>query len=338
MKILSIAIPCYNSEAYMNKAVECLLPGGEDVEILIIDDGSTDRTPQIADEYEAKYPGIVRAIHQINGGHGEAVNTGLKNATGLFYKVLDSDDWFKEDAYLAVLNKLREIISGDVILDMMICNFVYEKEGKERKKVMTFRSALPVGELFTWKDVKNFKPGQYMLMHSVIYRTKMLRDSGMMLPRHTFYVDNIFVFQPLPFVKTMYYMDVNLYRYYIGRADQSVNEQVMISRIDQQLRVTKMMIDYMSETKYLLPKQEKYMLNYLDIMMTVSSVLLLKEGSLESLNKKKDLWKYLKKTDRRDYFRLRFGLLGSSMNIPSKGGRKISLMGYKIAQRIVGFN
>ena len=112
----------------------------------------------------------------------------------------------------------------------------------------------------------------------------------------------------------------------------------MISRIDQQLRVTKMMIDYMSETKYLLPKQEKYMLNYLDIMMTVSSVLLLKEGSLESLNKKKDLWKYLKKTDRRDYFRLRFGLLGSSMNIPSKGGRKISLMGYKIAQRIVGFN
>ncbi|HOO28876.1 MAG TPA: glycosyltransferase family 2 protein, partial [Lachnospiraceae bacterium] len=227
MKLLSVAIPCYNSENYMRKAIECLLPGGEDVEVIVVDDGSKDGTAAIADEYAAKYPKIVKAVHQENGGHGEAVNAGLRNATGLYYKVLDSDDWFQEEAYRKVLDKLREITGGQKTLDMLICNFVYEKEEKKRKKVMTYRAVLPQNEIFTWHDIKFFLPGQYILMHSVIYRTKLLRECGLELPKHTFYVDNIFVFQPLPYVKTMYYMDVNLYRYYIGREDQSVNEQIM---------------------------------------------------------------------------------------------------------------
>ena len=92
MKLLTFAIPCYNSEAYMEKCIESLLPGGDDVEILIVDDGSHDRTAEIADAYEKKYLGIIRAIHQENGGHGEAVNTGIRNATGLYFKVVDSDD------------------------------------------------------------------------------------------------------------------------------------------------------------------------------------------------------------------------------------------------------
>ena len=85
MKLLSFAIPCYNSEAYMEKCIDSILPGGEDIEILIIDDGSKDRTAEIADAYEKKYPTICRAIHQENGGHGEAVNAGIRNATGLYF-------------------------------------------------------------------------------------------------------------------------------------------------------------------------------------------------------------------------------------------------------------
>ena len=109
MKLLSIAIPCYNSEAYMEKCVESLLIGGEDVEILIVNDGSKDRTAEIADAFEAKYPTICRAIHQENGGHGEAVNAGIRNATGLYFKVVDSDDWVDADAYEKILAKLREL-------------------------------------------------------------------------------------------------------------------------------------------------------------------------------------------------------------------------------------
>ena len=125
MKLLTFAIPCYNSESYMRHCIESILPGGEDVEILIVDDGSTkDNTAAIADEYQEKYPTIVRAIHQENGGHGEAVNAGIRNATGLYFKVVDSDDWVDLDAYRKILDKLREISGGDRVLDMFIANYV----------------------------------------------------------------------------------------------------------------------------------------------------------------------------------------------------------------------
>ena len=223
MKLLSIAIPCYNSQDYMAHCIESLLPGGEDVEILIVNDGSKDDTAKIADEYAAKYPTIVKAIHKENGGHGSAVNTGIENATGIYFKVVDSDDWVKEDAYLAILEKLRELTGGVDTLDLLISNFVYEKEGERRKKVMRYKHVLPEYRMFGWEDVGRFHVGQYILMHSVIYRTKLLRECGLKLPEHTFYVDNIYVFEPLPYVRNMYYLDVNFYRYFIGRSDQSVN-------------------------------------------------------------------------------------------------------------------
>ena len=109
--------------------------------------------------------------------------------------------------------------------------------------MMKYHHAPPKDQIFTWKDVKHFRVGQYILMHSVIYRTNLLRECGLQLPEHTFYVDNIFVFNPLPYVKTMYYLDVNfLSLLYRKRADQSVNEKVMIGRIDQQqIKVNKLM-------------------------------------------------------------------------------------------------
>ncbi len=339
MKLLSIAIPCYNSEAYMRHCINSLLPGGEEVEILIVNDGSTkDRTGEIADEYEAKYPGICRAIHQENGGHGEAVNAGLRNATGIYFKVVDSDDWVDAAAYKEILATLRRFVYGEETLDMLISNFVYEKQGVKRKKVMNYRTALPQNQVFTWDNVKVFMLGQYILMHSVIYRTELLKECGMELPKHTFYVDNIFVYQPLPHVKTMYYLNVNFYRYYIGREDQSVNESVMIGRIDQQFRVTKLMLGYYDITKIKNRKLRHYMMRYLEIMMTVSSILAIKSESEENLEKKKELWLFLKKLSFPLYMRLRWGFLGQGTNLPGKSGRKFSIAGYKITQKFFGFN
>ena len=134
MKLLSIAIPCYNSEAYMEKCIESLLKGGEEVEILVVNDGSSDRTAEIADAYAEKYPTIIKAIYQENGGHGEAVNAGIRNATGLYFKVVDSDDWVNEEAYKQILKTLEELTRGPKTLDMLISNFVYEKQGASRKK------------------------------------------------------------------------------------------------------------------------------------------------------------------------------------------------------------
>ena len=336
MKLLSIAIPCYNSEKYMRKCIDSLLVGGEDVEILIVDDGSTkDRTAEIADEYEAQFPTIVRAIHKENGGHGSAVNTGIANATGLYFKVVDSDDWVKQDAYFKILDTLRELAGGGQALDMLISNYVYEKEGERRKKVIQYRRILPVEKMFTWADCHHFIKGHYILMHSVIFRTKLLQECGLKLPEHTFYVDNLYVFEPLPYVKNMYYLDVNFYRYYIGRQD-------WIPFIRNFLHCRKKkMTDYLVAKKQELVKNRRlyqYMRNYLEIIMTVSSVLLIRSGTQEHLDKKKELWEYLKSKDKRLYLWMRNGIMGGTMNLPGRGGRKISVEGYKICQKLFGFN
>ena len=338
MKLLSIAIPCYNSQDYMAHCIESLLPGGEDVEILIVNDGSKDDTAKIADEYAAKYPTIVKAIHKENGGHGSAVNTGIENATGIYFKVVDSDDWVKEDAYLAILEKLRELTGGVDTLDLLISNFVYEKEGERRKKVMRYKHVLPEYRMFGWEDVGHFRVGQYILMHSVIYRTQLLRECGLELPKHTFYVDNIYVYKPLPSVKHMYYMDVDFYRYFIGRDDQSVNEKVMIGRIDQQIKVNKIMIDEFDLWKIPNPKLRHYMFNYLEIITVISTIMLIRSGTEENLEKKRELWKYIKDHDIRLFHHLRNGIMGNAMNLPGRGGRKISVAAYKLSQKIVGFN
>ena len=342
MKLLTITIPCYNSAAYMRKAIESLLPGGDDVEILVVNDGSTkDNTLEIAKEYDEKYPGIVRAIDQPNKGHGGAVNTGIQNATGLFFKVVDSDDWVKKSAYAKILGKLKEIVMCGEKLDLLISNYVYEKDGEKKKKVIHFRRMFPQDEIFTWSDCHHFSKGHYILMHSAIYRTQILRDSGMVLPEHTFYVDNIYVYEPLLHVEKMCYLDVNFYRYYIGRDDQSVNEEIMISRIDQQLRVNYLMIDYLVDNKQKAQKDKKrykYMRNYLEIITTISSILLIKKNTDDSLQEKRKLWTYIKGRDRHLWAYLRGGLPGNAMNLPGRGGRKVSVECYKIAQKIFKFN
>lgn len=341
MKLLSFTVPCYNSAEYMRKCVDSLLKGGEDVEIIIVNDGSIDETAAIADEYAANHPSVVKVIHKENGGHGSAVNAGIERASGLYFKVVDSDDWVKEEAYMQILDTLRDLAGGEKVLDMLISNFVYEKIGENRHKVMRYKHALPQNEMFTWQEVRHFHKGQYILMHSVIFRTKLLRECGLKLPEHTFYVDNLYVFEPLPYVRNMFYMDVNFYRYYIGRADQSVNEEVMIGRIDQQIMVNKMMIDYAVERKSQIISNKKlyqYMTSYLDIITTVSSILLIRSGTKENLEKKKELWEYLKKKDWFLYRKLRYGLLGNCMNLPGRGGRKISVEGYKICRRFFNFN
>ena len=338
MKLLTVAIPCYNSESYMEHCINTLLTGGEEVEIIIVDDGSAkDRTGEIADRYAREYPTICCAIHQENGGHGEAVNTGLKNATGIFFKVVDSDDWVNEEAYEQVLATLRRFVYGGETLDMLVTNFVYEKEGARRKKVMKYHTAFPKDKVFGWNDVKFFMTGQYILMHSVIYRTGLLIQCGLELPKHTFYVDNIFVYQPLPHVKHIYYLDVNFYRYYIGRQDQSVNEEVMIGRIDQQIRVTKLMLGYYDAMKISSRKLRHYMIQYLEIMMTICSVLAIKSGTEENLEKKKELWQYLKNHDERVYNKCRHSVAGAC-NLPGTLGHKITLWGYHVAQKIFKFN
>lgn len=322
----------------MSRAVESILAGGEEIEIIIVNDGSRDRTSEIAHEYMKSYPEIVRVIDKENGGHGDAVNAGLSAAQGRYFKVVDSDDWVDGEALKRILTLVRNLEEDGEQIDMLISNFVYEKAGASHKKCVHYRNALPQDEVFRWDDIGHFRLDQYILMHSVIYRTELLKLIQMRLPKHTFYVDNIYVYYPLPHVRKIYYLDLDFYRYFIGRDDQSVNEKNMIARADQQIYVTKTMIDMYEMGEISSRKLRLYMVNYLAIMMTVSSIILIRSKRKENIEKKRELWKYLKKRDWKTYLKIRYGILGQTMNIPGKSGRKISSLVYSVARRIIGFN
>ncbi len=338
MKTISFAVPCYNSADYMDTCIESLLACGDDIEVLIVDDGSSDQTPEKADEWERREPERVRAIHQENGGHGAAVNAGLAHATGLYFKVVDSDDWLDKGAMEKVMAYLRSQRERTQPTDMVVANYVYEKVYEDTSQTMRYRNVFPVEREFDWSESGTFNASHYLLMHSVIYRTALLKDIGLKLPEHTFYVDNIFVYVPLPHVKSIYYLDVDMYRYFIGREGQSVQEETMMRRIDQQLRITRIMIDAV-DVESVEPKMlRKYMENYIAMMMCICSVFLRMKETPEDDEKLQGIWDYLKQYDHELYKKVRRKVINVGTNLPTKLGRKVGIQGYHIAQKVFKFN
>jgi len=331
---LTVVVPSYNSSDYLHRCLDSMLPFDDDLEVIVVNDGSTDDTSAIAHRYAADHAGRVRVVDKPNGGHGSAVNAGLDAATGRYFRVVDSDDWLDRDALTALLGVLR----GQDRLDLVVSNFVYEKEGRERRHAMRYRSTLPRNREFGWEEVGRFRPDQGMLMHSLTYRTAVLRNSGMRLPEHTFYVDNLYAFVPLPYVRRMRYLDVDLYRYHIGRSDQSVNESVMLRRLDQQLTVNRLMIEALPSPGSTPKALHRYLVHYLGLVCGVSSIMLIRAGAPEHLRMKRDLWRDLRAAHAPAHRRLRRSSVGALVNLPGRTGRRVSVWAYLVAQRVVGFN
>ncbi len=339
MKLLSITVPCYQSQNYLRKCINSMLRVSDAIEILIVDDGSTDATGSIADEYQAAYPSMVRAIHQENGGHGAAVMTGLRHATGIYFKVVDSDDRLDKNALGEVVGTIAALDNKQESVDLLICNYTYDKSGVNHKTVIRYGNVFPKRKVCTWDEMRSFLPHQYLHMHSAIYRTELLRECNLELPLHTFYVDALFVYMPLPHVKTLLYLDVDLYRYFIGREDQSVNEQVLLRRIDQYIYVNKLMLKG-HDIKNLKPaKLQKYLRRCLAMVTATSLMLLNKGGTPQYLQKKRELLDLVQETDPWFYgYFTRKSIFGFILKHEGILWRKFSLWGYRVARAIVGFN
>ncbi len=318
----------------MKRAVTSLLAGGPAVEVILVDDGSTDATAAVADEFARSYPAQVVVVHQANAGHGGAINAGLKVASGRYLKVVDADDWLDEGALHQVLATLSQLPAP---VDLFISNYIYDKVGAKHQKVTRYRHGLPQNRVFGWDEVR-LPVGTYLLMHALIYRTQVLRDLPLQLPTHTFYVDNLFALEPLPHTKRLYYLDVDLYHYYIGRPDQSVHESVMIKRIDEQLAVNRRMIKVVAERQGLEPHLYRYMARYTEIVTGISSILLLRAGTPAALAKKANLWRYMRMTAPHFYRLARTSVVGCAVNLPGWLGRRTSVDFYKVLQRIYHFN
>ena len=332
-KLITFAVPSYNSAAYMQRCIDTLLAAGEEAEIIIVNDGSTDATAEIADAYAAQYPSIVRAVHKPNGGHGSGVNKGAELAQGLYYKVVDSDDWLDTGALAALLAKIREHREAGTLPDMYIANYVYEKLHTNSRVVRRYTHNFPVDTFFGWDKVKPFRFSEALLMHSVLYRTDRLRASGTVLPEHTFYVDNIFCYKPLPFMQTMYYMDIDLYRYFIGRDDQSVSAANIVKRYEQQIRVMKeMLFAYSWSELHSFPAGlRRYMLHDLNVIMTLT--VMFTTGGKDEVDRRKralrELWGCLRAWDEEMYRFLRYRCYIATVNwMPFSWQRFFTTIGY----------
>lgn len=341
-KIITFAIPCYNSAADMDRCITSILEGSNyapDVEIVIVDDGSVDETPEKADDWAARYPEIISVVHQENGGHGIGVLSGLREAHGVYYKVVDSDDWLDGSALSTMLTILRGFEEREMGVDLFISNYVYEKVHEGKRTTINYHGALPRKKVFTWDKIGYFRPDQNLLMHSLTYRTEVVRAANLPLPPHTFYVDNIYAYVPLSLCKTMYYADIDLYRYFIGREGQSVNEATMVKRLDQQLRITRIMMRaYHIYTDITEPRLASYMMGYFAMMMAVCSVFSKLSDDPEMKEDAKRLWAELKEYDARMYRHARYSILGIGTNLPTKAGEKASIGLYRASSKIFKFN
>lgn len=342
-KTVTFGIPSYNAAKDMDHCITSILEGSNyasDIEIIIVDDGSNkDDTAAKADAWERKCPGIVRAVHQENGGHGIAVLSGLREAQGVYYKVVDSDDWLDAAALGTMLTILRGFIERNTRVDLFISNYVYEKVHEGTHTAINYKHALPRKKIFSWDEMGHFRPDQNLLMHSLCYRTDVLREANLPLPAHTFYVDNIYAYVPLPRCKTVYYADIDLYRYFIGREGQSVNEATMVKRLDQQFRITRIMMEaYHLYEDVESPRLRSYMMGYFSMMMTICSVFSKLSDNPEAKTWLESLWADLKAYDEKMYRKARYGVMGIGTNLPSKVGEKTTIGLYHLAGKIFKFN
>jgi hypothetical protein len=202
------------------------------------------------------------------------------------------------------------------------------------QKCRAWTNKFPVDRFFGWDEVKPFVASETLLMHNLMYKTEKLRESGTVLPEHTFYVDNIFAYQPLPHMKKLYYMNIDLYRYFIGRADQSVNINNFVKRYDQQIRVMNHMLgayswDQMNEMPANL---RKYMLQDLSAIM-MNTMMFCCSGGDDEVRRAayQQMWGDLKERDPKLFDYLYHKSLPAMCTwMPWKARGSFMLFGYKV--------
>ncbi|WEV53111.1 glycosyltransferase family 2 protein [Bifidobacterium sp. ESL0704] len=339
-KTLTFVVPAFNMDTYLERCVSSLTanPDSDDIEVLIVDDGSSDGTPELADRLAAAKPGIIHVIHQKNKGHGGAVNTGIANAEGMYLKVVDADDWVGAASLGRLMDVMRRQRNASEPIDLFVTDYVYDKVGKRRKHIVKFDNVMDADKRLGWDDLKRFGITQYMIMHALIFRSDVLRKAQTQLPEHTFYVDFIYAYQPFPWVKSLMYISTPFYHYFIGRDGQSVQTDVMIRRVDQLVRVNRAMVAATPERKNVSDGLYRYMIHFLSIESVVASVFLILSRNPANYQIKRELWENLRAVSPQISRDVRRQLPARAINLPGSLGRWIIRKGYHIAENIIGFN
>lgn len=219
-KVLTISIAAYQVEQYLEKTItSMLLPQIiEDIEILVVDDGSTDNTAEIAKRYQKMCPDTVRLIQQENGGHGAAVERGIKEASGKYFKTIDGDDWMDENGFLELIQYLKRNDRIDIVSSAY--DQVDNYTGKVIKHINNYFDGIRYKRIYAFTKVCDYI---YVNMHAMTYRTKLIQKYMPPLDHHCFYVDAEYVLLPVPYIKSIAFLEQTVYKYRLGINGQSMN-------------------------------------------------------------------------------------------------------------------
>ncbi len=246
MKVLTILVPVYNTEKYISRCLDSILLKEilDDIEIITVSDGSKDNSAEIIKKYQKKYPDTVILIEKENGGHGSTINVGIKKATGKYFRVLDSDDWVNSIDFIKFVKRLKKE-NADLVVDDYQQELIYESRSEE-----IFQNNLKDNKLYHFDEFDITKiEKDYFAMANSTYKTSILRKSGLKLFEKTFYVDMQYNIIPMIEIDTFRYYKLNIYRYFIGRKDQSMNLQNFVRNRDDHERVMKFLIETCVENR-----------------------------------------------------------------------------------------
>lgn len=244
-KVLTVLIPVYNMEKYIRQCLDSLVIEEimDKIEVLVVLDGSKDRSINIAYEYAQRFPGTFRIIYKANGGHGSAINTGTMLAAGTYLKVLDSDDWVNQDAFRKLVLFLEETQA-----DIVWSNYYWWFDKNDKKAVQSRHpfSGVEYNKEYSFPEIAD---RTFIKMHSMTIRTECVKNSGKMIDEHCYYVDVEFVMYPIPQVKTIVFLDEFLYMYRLGRQGQSMTLERMRRNYRNHEKVLNSLLEFYKDQK-----------------------------------------------------------------------------------------
>ncbi len=244
-KLLTVVIPVYNVEKYIAQCLESFLIPAilDNLEILVIDDGSPDQSASIVRTYADSYPNSIKLISKENGGHGSAINAGIQAASGKYFKIVDGDDWVDKKALQHMVDFLKK---NDC--DLLYTHFcwVYEGTGEIRYEQKMPFSSVEYGKIYSFKEIA---PKTFIKMHNMTIRTELLKANFRAIDEKSFYVDNEYILYPIPYINSVSFLDETVYMYRIGRSEQSINIKKMQERCHQHEQVLQNLLTFYKEQK-----------------------------------------------------------------------------------------
>ncbi len=251
MCVLTVAVPSYNAQSFLWQNIPTFLyeGAGGKVEVIIVDDGSTDDTPGIADELSRRYPDIINVVHKENGGHGSAVNSGIENARGKYFMICDADDYVNTDSFIKLVDYLEKHDVDMVFTDArritpdgkdVGCESI---SGVEKNKIVQFDKCAD--------KIKNIE------MHNCCISTELLRTNNVSCHEHLFYVDNEYVIYSIAYANTIVYLDLVVYQYLVGRNGQSVSIESRRKNHNQYIAVVNYLIGFYEDVAWDMSEPKK---------------------------------------------------------------------------------